>query len=81
MTLVGRVRFEGDRFEDDLNSRTLDQAVTLDARAEWEVRDGVVAFVAADNLFDDEVEVSETGDGVEGYGPPRVVRAGLSLRW
>lgn len=81
LTLVGRVRFEGDRFEDDLNSRTLDQAVTLDARAEWEVRDGVVAFVAADNLFDDEVEVSETGDGVEGYGPPRVVRAGLSLRW
>lgn len=81
LTLVGRVRYEGARFEDDLNSRTLDEAVTLDARAEWTVRDGVVAFVAADNLFDAEVEVSETGDGVEGYGPPRVVRAGLSLRW
>ncbi len=81
LNLIGRVRYEGDRFEDDLNSRTLDEAVTLDARAEWMVRDGVVAFVAADNLFDAEVEVSETGDGVEGYGPPRVVRAGLSLRW
>ena len=81
LTLVGRVRYEGDRFEDDLNSRVLDDAVTLDARAEWEVRTGVIAFVAADNLFDAEVEVSETGDGVEGYGPPRVVRAGLSLRW
>lgn len=81
LTLVGRVRYEGARFEDDLNSRTLDEAVTLDARAEWTVRDGVIAFVAADNLFDAEVEVSETGDGVEGFGPPRVVRAGLSLRW
>lgn len=81
LTLVGRVRYEGARFEDDLNSRTLDEAVTLDARAEWEVRGGVIAFVAADNLFDAEVEVSETGDGVQGFGPPRVVRAGLSLRW
>lgn len=81
LTLVGRARYEGDRFEDDLNSRTLNEAVTLDARAEWMVRDGVVAFVAADNLLDAEVEVSETGDGIEGYGPPRVVRAGLSLRW
>jgi outer membrane receptor protein involved in Fe transport len=81
LTLVGRVRYEGDRFDDDLNSRTLDEAVTLDARAEWTVRDGVVGFLAADNLFDAEVEVSETGDGVEGYGPPRMLRAGLSLRW
>ncbi|MCA3700748.1 TonB-dependent receptor [Brevundimonas sp.] len=81
LTLVGRVRYEGARFDDDLNSRTLDEAVTLDARAEWMVRDGVIAFVAADNLLDAEVEVSETGDGVEGFGPPRVVRAGLSLRW
>jgi outer membrane receptor protein involved in Fe transport len=81
LTLVGRVRYEGARFDDDLNSRTLDEAVTLDARAEWMVRDVVIAFVAADNLLDAEVEVSETGDGVEGFGPPRVVRAGLSLRW
>lgn len=81
LTLVGRIRYEGARFEDDLNSRTLDEAVTLDARAEWEVRGGVIAFVAADNLFDADVEVSETGDGVQGFGPPRVVRAGLSLRW
>lgn len=81
LTLVGRVRYEGDRFEDDLNNRVLDEAFTLDARAEWAVRDGVIAFVAADNLLDAEVEVSETGDGVEGYGPPRMVRAGLSLRW
>ena len=81
LTLVGRVRYERARFEDDLNSRVLDAAVTMDARAEFEVRRGVVAWMAADNLFDAEVEVSETGDGVEGYGPARTVRAGLSLSW
>ncbi|WGM30084.1 TonB-dependent receptor [Brevundimonas sp. NIBR11] len=81
LTLVGRVRYESARFEDDLNSRVLDSATTLDARAEYEVRTGVVAWVAADNLFDAGVEVSETGDGVAGYGPPRIVRAGLSLSW
>ena len=81
LTLVGRVRYESARFEDDLNSRVLDAATTMDARAEYEVRTGVIAYVAADNLFDADVEVSETGDGVAGYGPPRTVRAGLSLSW
>jgi outer membrane receptor protein involved in Fe transport len=81
LTLITRARYEGDRFEDDLNSRVLEEALTLDARVEWAVRDGVIAFVAADNLMDAAVEVSETGDGVEGYGPPRLIRAGLSLRW
>ena len=81
LTLVGRVRYESDRFEDDLNSRVLEAAVTADARAEYALRTGVVAYVAADNLFDEEVPVSETGDGVEGFGPPRTVRAGLTLSW
>jgi outer membrane receptor protein involved in Fe transport len=81
LTLVGRIRYESRRFEDDLNSRVLDGAATLDARAEFAVREGVTAYVAADNLFDAEVEVSETGDGVEGHGPPRTLRAGLSLSW
>ena len=81
LTLIGRVRYESARFEDDLNSRTLDAAITADARAEYRVRDGVVVYAAADNLFDQDVEVSETGDGIEGFGPPRTLRAGLTLSW
>lgn len=81
LSLIGRVRHEGDRFEDDLNSRVLEAATTVDGRAEYAIRDGVMVYVAADNLFDAEVAVSETGDGVEGFGPPRTLRAGLSLRW
>lgn len=81
LTLIGRVRHESDRFEDDLNSRVLEAATTVDARAEYDVRQGVVAYVAADNLFDADVEVSETGDGVAGYAPPRMIRAGLTFSW
>ncbi|ADL00371.1 TonB-dependent receptor [Brevundimonas subvibrioides] len=81
LSLIGRVRYESARFEDDLNSRTLDAAITADARAEYRVRDGVVVYAAADNLFDQDVEVSETGDGIEGFGPPRTLRAGLTLSW
>lgn len=81
LTLGARARFESRRFDDDLNSRVLDAATTLDARADWRAADGVVLYIAADNLFDAAVEVSETGDGVAGYGPPRTLRAGLSLSW
>ena len=81
LTLIARARYEGDRFEDDLNSRVLGDALTVDARVEWTVRDGVTAWLAVDNLTDVEVEVSETGDRVEGYGPPRTLQAGLALRW
>jgi hypothetical protein len=72
-TLRSRLRNTGARTD-----ALVDSGHTVVAPA---VRDGVIAFVAADNLFDARIEVSETGDRVEGYGPPRILRAGLSLRW
>jgi outer membrane receptor protein involved in Fe transport len=81
LTLGLRGRYESRRYEDDLNSRELDAALTLDARADWQVRDGVTLYAAADNLLDEAVEVSETANGVAGFGPPRSLRAGLSLSW
>jgi outer membrane receptor protein involved in Fe transport len=81
LTLSVRARYESRRFDDDLNSRALAAAVTVDARAEWRQREGVVLYAAADNLFDEPVEVSETGNGVSGYGQPRTLRVGVSLDW
>ncbi|MDO9077137.1 MAG: TonB-dependent receptor, partial [Brevundimonas sp.] len=81
LTLGVRGRYESRRFEDDLNSRVLEAALTLDARADWRVRDGVTLYAAADNLLDAAVEVSETANGVAGLGPPRTLRAGVSLNW
>ncbi len=81
LTLALAARYESSRFDDDLNSRVLDAAVTLDARAEWAFTRNATLWMAADNLFDEDVEVSETGTGVAGYGPPRAVSVGLRLSY
>lgn len=81
LTLALAARYESSRFDDDLNSRVLDAAVTLDGRAEWAFTPNATLWMAADNLFDEDVEVSETGTGVAGYGPPRTVSVGLRLSY
>ena len=73
------MRWESARFEDDLNTRRLGAGLLTDAAAEFELREGVAAYMAAENLFDAKVEVGETADGVEQYGAPRTVRLGLRL--
>ncbi len=79
--LSARGRYESRRFDDDLNSRVLEAAATIDLRAGWRVRDGVGLYADVANLFDAAVEVSETADGVAGFAPPRTFRAGVSLSW
>ncbi|WP_295244033.1 TonB-dependent receptor [uncultured Brevundimonas sp.] len=81
LTLALAARYESSRFDDDLNIRVLDAAVTLDGRAEWAFTPNATLWMAADNLFDEDVEVSETGTGVAGYGPPRTVSVGLRLSY
>jgi outer membrane receptor protein involved in Fe transport len=81
LTLALAARYESSRFDDDLNSRVLDAAVTLDARAEWAFTPNATLWIAADNLFDEDVEVSETGTGIAGYGPPRTVSIGLRVSY
>lgn len=81
LTLSADVRWEGERFEDDLNSRILGSAVTVDLRADWRLTRNAGLWVAVDNLGDAEVEVAETAGGVEGLGPPRTIRVGLRLSY
>jgi outer membrane receptor protein involved in Fe transport len=81
LTLGADVRWEGRRFEDDLNSRVLGSAATVDLRADWRATPYAALWVAVDNLGDAQVEVSETADGTEGFGPPRTIRAGLRITY
>ncbi|MDP3746865.1 MAG: TonB-dependent receptor [Phenylobacterium sp.] len=78
--LSADVRYESNRWEDDLNSRRLSAGVQLDARATWRMADYAEVYLAAENLFDEELEVGETADGVESYSAPRTVRLGLTIR-
>ena len=79
LTLAGTVQYESRRFDDDLNSRTLAPATTLGLRADWAVAPGTTLWLAADNLFDANVEVAQTATGVTGFGPPRSLGVGLRL--
>ncbi|WP_339931167.1 TonB-dependent receptor [uncultured Brevundimonas sp.] len=79
LTLAGTVQYESRRFDDDLNSRTLAAATTLGLRADWVIAPGMIVWLAAENLFDADVEVAQTATGVTGFGPPRSVGVGLRL--
>jgi vitamin B12 transporter len=78
--LSADVRYESARWEDDLNSRRLSAGIQLDARASWRFAENLEAFVAAENLFDEKLEVGETADGVESYSAPQTIRIGLTFR-
>ena len=79
LALAADLRWESRRFDDDLNSRVLEAAATLDLRADWALTPSTAVWLAADNLFDTEVEVSETATGVAGFGPPRTLSLGVRL--
>ncbi len=79
LTLSANLRWESRRFDDDLNSRVLEAAATMDLRADWALTPSTTVWIAADNLFDAGVEVSETGNGIAGLGPPRTLRLGVRL--
>lgn len=79
-TLSAALLYESARFEDDLNTRQLGAATTLDLRAEQRLAQGVSAYAALDNAFDAEVETTETAGGIESFGPPRAFRVGIVLR-
>ena len=75
------IRHEGRRFDDDLNSRVLGAATSIDARATWRLGETAAVYLAVDNLTDARIETSETGLGVEGYAAPRTARVGLRLTY
>ncbi len=80
VSIRSTLRYEGERFDDDLNLRPLAAAFTSDLRVDWEAVRGVTVYVAAENLSDAEVETGQTADGIESFDMPRTVRLGLIWR-
>jgi outer membrane receptor protein involved in Fe transport len=79
VTLTAAVRYEGSRFDDDLNSRKLSAATTLDLRADWRVGASTL-YAALDNATDARVETAQTADGISSYDTPRTFRVGVVWR-
>ncbi|MES2036143.1 MAG: TonB-dependent receptor, partial [Pseudomonadota bacterium] len=80
LSLRATVRYEGDRWDDDLNTRELSAATSLDLRADWRVTPAATLYLAAENVTDAAIETAQTGDGIESYDQPRTVRVGLVWR-
>jgi vitamin B12 transporter len=74
------VRYEGARFDDDTNSRTLDDAVVVDARVDVRVSGPVSVYAAVENLFDTNVQTAITGGGERSFGTPQFFRFGVTMR-
>ena len=79
-SLHGDVRYESARFDDDLNTRRLAPSVDVNARVDWRLAQGVTGYVAADNLFNADLQTGRTADGTVSYDAPRVWRFGVSFR-
>lgn len=73
--------YAGKQFEDDLNSRELDDALTVDVFAGYQVTDEVEFYLAAENLFDHRVEAGRTADGLVTLGSPVFLWMGVRLQY
>ncbi len=90
LRLSSDIRYETKRFDDDLNTRPLGDGAVVNARAEWRIGRGAAVFLAGDNLFDAALQTGRTAasgalpgvviPGVVSYGPPRMVRVGVTFR-
>lgn len=71
-------RHEGARFDDDLNTRRLAAATTLNLSARYAVNAATRLDVELRNGFDAKVATGRTGDGVTSYDAPRSLWIGVT---
>jgi outer membrane receptor protein involved in Fe transport len=74
------LRYQGSTFDDDQNTRKVEGGTGVDARVEWRLRRQLSAYVAADNLFDADLQTGRSATGVVTYAAPRMVRVGVAWR-
>lgn len=74
------IRRVGAQFEDDLNTRALAGATTLDAFASWPLAKRLQIIARAENLTDSLVVAGIGNDGSVERATPRTLWIGLRLR-
>jgi outer membrane receptor protein involved in Fe transport len=76
-TASAQFRVTGPQYEDDLNLFRLGTARVLDAFVSRRIGGGISAFVAMENIFDNEYDVGRTP--ILTTGMPRTARAGVNI--
>ncbi|MEO1045644.1 MAG: TonB-dependent receptor [Pseudomonadota bacterium] len=73
------LRYIGSQFEDDGNTRLLDDAFTLDARAGYRLSDTLMLEGWVENLFDAEIQAGISGAGVIERARPQTFWLGVNV--
>ncbi|HET9063860.1 MAG TPA: TonB-dependent receptor [Candidatus Binatia bacterium] len=73
-------RYVGETFDDDLNTRRLDDYFVLNAAVAFALDRHWSLYVRAENVLGDRFEVARTADGLTTYGPAAIVLAGVRFR-
>lgn len=75
------MRYIGSQFEDDQNSRRLDDALTVDGRLGFAINDKVLVEGRVENLFDVRVETAISSNGIIERAFPRTFWIGLRAKF
>lgn len=80
LTLHLEGRYAARQFDDDLNTRVLDDYVLVNLSAAWAATGWAELFVNAENVFDTRVETAVSGAGLVTLGQPALWLLGIRLR-
>jgi vitamin B12 transporter len=73
------VRYAGEQFEDDLQTRRLPKALTVDGVIALPLFKGIRIIARAENLFDEKVVSGISASGIEDLGTPQTFWLGLTF--
>lgn len=74
------LRYIGSQFEDDQNSRSLDNALTIDGRLGFAVNESLLVEGRVENLFDARIETAISSNGIIERAFPRTFWIGLRAK-
>jgi outer membrane receptor protein involved in Fe transport len=75
-----QARYVGSQFEDDLNTRELDDYLVVDLSVWKKIKANLDLFLGVENLFDQTFEVGKSADGLVTIGSPLRVHLGVRLQ-
>ncbi len=79
-SLSASLRYESQRFEDDLNTLIQQPFLTADLRTDFQVTSNVGVYVAVVNVGDAAIVTARSATGLASYDLPRTARVGISFR-
>ena len=75
--LAADLTFDGEAFEDDLNTLPLKPSRRLNLRADYAVTQHVMLYADLGNALNDRVQIARTGDGTVSYDNRRMLSIGV----